>query len=176
MAAGIENGKRKMGQGTRDTTPSRSMVFLLSIGSIFKSGPERIRQPFPRGNGSTERGFFPAETPPGPEVGISRRVLTLLPDEKELNSQPPVVVPLAVENAFAGVFEQFVEAFPKKFGLVLFDLNGINPHPLVKVRQAAEVFPENRVRLQLLQNIRINGKSGFAHIRQDGPPRIGHQP
>lgn len=86
-----------MGQGTRDTTPSRSMVFLLSIGSIFKSGPERIRQPFPRGNGSTERGFFPAETPPGPEVGISRRALTLLPDEQELNSQPPVVVSLAGE-------------------------------------------------------------------------------
>lgn len=100
----------------------------------------------------------------------------MLPDEKELNSQPPVIVPLTVENAFAGVFEKFVEAFPKKFGLVLFNLNGINPHPLVKVRQAAEVFPENRVRLQLLQNIRINGKSGFAHIRQDGPPRIGHQP
>ena len=86
MAAGIENGERKMGQGTRDTTHSRSMVFLLSIGSIFKSGPERIRQPFPRGKGSTERGFFSAETPPGPEVGISRRALTLLPDEKELNS------------------------------------------------------------------------------------------
>ena len=97
MAAGIEDGGRKMGQGTRDTTHSRSMVFLLSIGSIFKSGPERIRQPFPRGKGSTERGFFSAETPLGPEVGILRRALTLLPDEKELNSQPPVVVPLAEE-------------------------------------------------------------------------------
>ena len=53
----VEDGGRKMGQGTRDTTHSRSMVFLLSIGSIFKSGPERIRQPFPRGKGSTERGF-----------------------------------------------------------------------------------------------------------------------
>lgn len=53
----FEDGRRKMGQGTRDTTHSRSMVFLLSIGSIFKSGPERIRQPFSRGNGSTERGF-----------------------------------------------------------------------------------------------------------------------
>ena len=57
MAAGIEDGGRKMGQGTRDTTHSRSMVFLLSIGSIFKSGPERIRQPFPRGKGSTKSGF-----------------------------------------------------------------------------------------------------------------------
>jgi hypothetical protein len=114
MAVGIEDGGRKMGQGTRDTTHSRSMVFLLSVGSIFKSGPERIRQPFPREKGSTERGFFSAETPPGPEVGISLRALTLLPDEKELNSQPPVVVPLTVENAFAGVFEKFVETFPKK--------------------------------------------------------------
>ena len=32
---------------------------------------------------------FAAETPPGPEVGISRRALTLLPDEKELNSHSP---------------------------------------------------------------------------------------
>lgn len=65
------------------------------------------------------------ETPPGPEVGISLRALTLLPDEKELNSQPPVIVPLTVENAFAGVFEKFVKAFPKKFGLVLFNLSNI---------------------------------------------------
>lgn len=86
-----------MGRETGTSTPSRSMVFLLSIGSIFKSGPERIRQPFPRGKGSTERGFFSAETPPGPEVGISLRALTLLPDEKELNSQSSVVVPLAGE-------------------------------------------------------------------------------
>ena len=86
-----------MVRGTGDTTHSRSIFFLLSIGSIFKSGPERIRQPFPRGKGSTERGFFSAETPLGPEVGILRRALTLLPDEKELNSQPPVVVPLAEE-------------------------------------------------------------------------------
>ena len=102
--------------------------------------------------------------------------LVLLPNEKELNSQPPVVVPLTVENAFASVFEKFVEAFPKKFGLVLFDLNGINPHPPVKVRQAAEILPENRIRLQLAQNIGIDGKSGFAHIRQDGPTCISHQP
>lgn len=86
-----------MGQETRDTTHSRSMVFLLSIGSIFKSGPERIRQPFPRGKGRHRKRLFPAETPPGPEVGISRRTLTLLPDEKELNTQPPVVVPLTGE-------------------------------------------------------------------------------
>lgn len=166
----------KDGRGTGDTTHSRSMVFLLSIGSIFKSGPERIRQPFPRGKGRHRKRLFPAETPPGPEVGISQRALTLLPDEKELNSQPPVVVQLTIENAFAGVFEKFVEAFPKKFGLVLFDLNDINPHPLVKVRQVAEVFPKNRIRLQLLQNIGIDGKSGFAHIRQDGPTCISHQP
>ena len=83
-----------MGQGTRDTTHSRSMVFLLSIGSIFKSGPERIRQPFPRGKGLHLKRLFAAETPPGPEVGISLRALTLLPDEKELNSQQPVVEPL----------------------------------------------------------------------------------
>ena len=57
--------------------------------------------------------------------------LVLLPNEKELNSQPPVVVPLTVENAFASVFEKFVEAFPKKFGLVLFDLNGIYSYSLV---------------------------------------------
>lgn len=87
----------KDGRGTGDTTHSRSMVFLLSIGSIFKSGPERIRQPFPRGKGRHRKRLFPAETPPGPEVGISQRALTLLPDEKELNSQPPVVVPLTGE-------------------------------------------------------------------------------
>ena len=53
-----DRGRRtKDGPGNRASTPSRSMVFLLSIGSIFKSGPERIRQPFPRGKGSTERGF-----------------------------------------------------------------------------------------------------------------------
>ena len=86
-----------MGRGTGDTTHSRSMVFLLSIGSIFKSGPERIRQPFPRGKGLHRRRLFAAETPPGPEVGISRRALTLLPDEKEQNSQPPDVVFLAGE-------------------------------------------------------------------------------
>lgn len=68
------------------------MVFLLSIGSIFKSGPERIRQPFPRGKGLHLKRLFAAETPPGLEVGISLRALTLLPDEKELNSQLPVVV------------------------------------------------------------------------------------
>lgn len=172
VATGIGDSERKMGRETGDTTHSRSMVFLLSIGSIFKSGPERIRQPFPRGKGSTERGFSLRKPHRGPEVGISRRTLTLLPDEKELNSQPPVVVPLTIENAFAGIFEKFVEAFPKKFELVLFDLNGINPHPLVKVRQAAEVFPKNRIRLQLMQNIGIDGKSGFAHIRQINPPRI----
>lgn len=88
-----------MGRETGDTTPSRSMVFLLSIGSIFKSGPERIRQLFPRGKGSTERGFSLRKPPPGFEVGISRRALTLLPDEKELNSQPPVVVPLAIKDS-----------------------------------------------------------------------------
>lgn len=100
-----------------------------------------------RGKGLHRKRPFPTETPLGPEVGISLRALTLLPDEKELNSQLPVVVPLAVENALAGIFAKFVEAFPKKFGLVLFDLNSINPHPLVEVRQVAEVFPENRVRL-----------------------------
>ena len=84
-----------MGQGTRDTTHSRSMVFLLSIGSIFKSGPERIRQPFSRG-GHLRRPLL-GKTPSGHEVGISLRPITLLPDEKELNSQPSAVVPLTGE-------------------------------------------------------------------------------
>lgn len=43
-------------------------------------------------------------------------------------SQPPVVVPLAVEDSFSGVFEKFVEPFPEKFGLFPFDLDGVNPH------------------------------------------------
>lgn len=85
-----------MGRGTGDTTHSRSMVFLLSIGSIFKSGPEQIRQPFPRGKAPSKEAFR-CENPTGPEVGISLRALTLLPDEKELNSQLPVIVPLAGE-------------------------------------------------------------------------------
>ena len=52
---------------------------------------------FSAGKGLHRKRLFPAETPPGPEVGISLRALTLLPDEKEQNSQPPVVVPLAGE-------------------------------------------------------------------------------
>lgn len=94
--AGIEDGGRKMSQGTRNTTHSRSMVFLLSIGSIFKSGPERIRQPFPRGNGSTESGFSLRKPHPGLRLAFAP-ALTLLPDEKEQDSQPPDVVFLAGE-------------------------------------------------------------------------------
>ena len=47
--------KDRAGNGGLNTQPKHG--FLLSIGSIFKSGPERIRQPFPRGKGSTERGL-----------------------------------------------------------------------------------------------------------------------
>ena len=45
--------KDEPGNERHDTQPKHG----FSIGSIFKSGPERIRQPFPRGNGSTESGF-----------------------------------------------------------------------------------------------------------------------
>lgn len=50
-----------------------------------------------RGERALPKEAFHCGNPTGPEVGISRRTLTLLPDEKELNSQPPVVVPLTGE-------------------------------------------------------------------------------
>ena len=50
-----------------------------------------------RGEMALLRAAFRCGNPTGPEVGISRRALTLLPDEKEQDSQPPDVVFLAGE-------------------------------------------------------------------------------
>ena len=71
----------------RPLTMPPFIVFLLFIGSIFKNGPERIRQPFSRG-ASPSAEASTRENPSGHEVGISLRPITLLPDEKECHVPP----------------------------------------------------------------------------------------
>ena len=59
----------------------------------------------------------------------------------QVDLQPAIIVPLAVQDSLAGVFEKFVETFPEKFGLILLDLDGIDSHPFIQLRQTAEIFP-----------------------------------
>lgn len=76
--------------------PAEAWFFSFPSVASSKAGQSEYDNLF-RGERHHRKRPFVAETPPGPEVGISRRALTLLPDEKELNSQPSVVVPLARE-------------------------------------------------------------------------------
>lgn len=45
--------------------------------------------------------------------------------------QPPVIIPFSVHNTLCGIFNQLLQPALKQFWLLLFDLDGVNPYPLV---------------------------------------------